>query len=134
MSDGVPGSGERPSRALRVGGRALGLLIVAVAIAAIALVWHLTDVYPRTDDAAVRANIVGIAPHVSGPIVELHVLDNQRVEAGDLLFAIDPRPYEARLSRMRAELALTRKEVEALERSVSSAAAEVTRREAGLKA
>jgi len=77
---------------------------------------------------------VGIAPHVSGPIVELHVVDNQRVKAGDLLFVVDPRPYEARLTRVRAELALTRKEVEALERAVGSAAAEIARREAGLKA
>jgi len=112
----------------------VGIAIVVGALAVSALTWRLSDVHPRTDDAAVRANVVGIAPHVSGPIVELHVVDNQRVKAGDLLFVVDPRPYEARLTRMRAELALTRKEVEALERGVGSAAAEVTRREAGLKA
>src|SRR5215470_6219194 len=99
--------------ALRFLGRAVGLLIVVGAVAATAIVWRLTDVYPRTDDAAVRANIVGIAPHVSGPIVELHVVDNQRVKEGDLLFVVDPRPYEWRLARARAELALTKKEVEA---------------------
>ena len=60
-----------------------------------------------------RANIVGIAPHVSGPIVELYVVDNQHVRAGDLLFVMDARPYEARLERASAELPLTRKEVEA---------------------
>src|SRR5262249_57739625 len=94
----------------------------------------LTYAHPRTDDAAVRANVVGIAPHVSGPIVELHVVDNQRVKAGDLLFVVDPRPYEARLTRVRAELALTQKEVEALERAVGSPGAEVAGREAGRKA
>jgi len=134
-----PAPVETPETTLRrfplpVLGRVVGVAIVVGALVVSALAWRLSDVHPRTDDAAVRANVVGIAPHVSGPIVELHVVDNQRVKAGDLLFVVDPRPYEARLARVRAELALTRKEVEAQERAVSSAAAEVTRREAGLKA
>src|SRR5215831_18259856 len=120
--------------ALRLTGRVIGLLIVVGAVLALAAAWRLSDIHPRTDDAAVRANVVGIAPHVSGPITELHVVDNQRVKAGDLLFVVDPRPYEARLSRVRADLALTQKEVEALERSVGSAGAEIARREAALKA
>jgi multidrug efflux system membrane fusion protein len=119
---------------VRLTGRILGVLIVVGAVLASAAVWRLTDLHPRTDDAAVRANIVGIAPHVSGPIVELAVVDNQRVRAGDLLFVIDPRPYQARLERARAELALTRKEVEAQERAIAAAAAEVTRQEASLAA
>ncbi len=119
---------------LRIAGRLVGALIVLGAAVAFAAVWHLSDVHPRTDDAAVRANIVGIAAHVSGPIVELHVADNQRVKAGDLLFAVDARPYEARLERARAELALTRKELEAQERAVAVAASEISRREAGLTA
>jgi multidrug efflux system membrane fusion protein len=62
---------------------------------------------PLTDDASVRANIIGIAPHVSGPLVELHVVDNQRVKKGDLLFVVDPRPYQVRLDQAEAELKLT---------------------------
>ena len=139
MSQSTPPAGPVPEPAPRrlalpLVGRVVGIAIVAGALIASALTWWLTYVHPRTDDAAVRANVVGIAPHVSGPIVELHVVDNQRVKAGDLLFVVDPRPYEARLSRVRAELALTQKEVEALERSVGSAGAEIARREAALKA
>lgn len=115
-------------------GRVIGILIVAGALITSVVTWRLSDVHPRTDDAAVRANVVGIAPHVSGPIVELHVVDNQRVKAGDLLFVVDARPYEARLARVRAELALTKKEVEAQERAVGSAVAEIERRQAGLAA
>lgn len=128
-----PGTGQAPL-ALRIAGRVLGVLIVVGAVVATAVVWWLTDRYPRTDDAAVRANVVGIAPHVSGPIVELHVVDNQRVREGDLLFVIDPRPYEARLERARADLLLARKEVEAHERAAGAAAAEIGRREAALAA
>jgi len=120
--------------ALRLTGRVIGLLIVVGAVLALAAAWRLSDIHPRTDDAAVRANVVGIAPHVSGPITELHVVDNQRVKAGDLLFVIDVRPYQARLDRVRADLALAKKEVEAQERAIGAAAAEVSRREAGLAA
>ena len=67
---------------------------------------------PQTDDATVRANFVGIAPQVSGHIVDLRIRDNQQVNKDDLLFVVDPRPYEIALARARAGLALTRKEVE----------------------
>jgi multidrug efflux system membrane fusion protein len=129
MTEPDPPASRRP-----LIGRILGIGIVVGALIATGIAWRLSDIYPRTDDAAVRANVVGIAPHVGGPIVELHVVDNQRVKEGDLLFVVDPRPYEARLARVRAELALTQKEVEAQERAVGAAAAEITRREAGLAA
>ncbi len=40
-----------------------------------------------------------MVPEVSGRIVELAVTDNQAVKQGDLLFRIDPRPYEANLAK-----------------------------------
>ena len=133
-ADPHPGAPRASRLPLPFVGRVIGVLIVAGALIATAVAWRLSDVHPRTDDAAVRANVVGIAPHVSGPIVELHVVDNQRVKAGDVLFVVDARPYEAHLARVRAELALTKKEVEAQERAVGSAVAEIERRQAGLAA
>ena len=61
---------------------------------------------PRTEDAYTRANIIGIAPHVSGRIMELNVQDNQPVTEGDLLFVVDPRPYEIALQEAEAQLQL----------------------------
>jgi multidrug resistance efflux pump len=52
---------------------------------------------PWTRDCQVRANIVGIAPRVSGPIVVVAVRDNQQIKQGDLLFEIDPQDYKAEL-------------------------------------
>src|SRR6202795_2530177 len=49
---------------------------------------------PRTDDAEVTANFIGIAPQVEGPIVRLNVRDNEFVKQGELLFEIDDRPYQ----------------------------------------
>src|SRR6266850_1116679 len=123
---------ERFASTRRIIGRGLGALIVVGAVVAGLYAYRLNFVNPRTDDAAVRANVVGIAPQVSGPIVGLHVEDNQSVKKGDLLFAIDCQPYEARLARARADLVLTRKEVEAQRRAIASAGTEIARREAGL--
>ena len=52
---------------------------------------------PWTRDGQVRANIVGIAPRVSGPIVRVAVHDNQPVHQGDLLFEIDPEDFQAQV-------------------------------------
>jgi multidrug efflux system membrane fusion protein len=111
----------------KIVGRLLGLAIVLGALAATVYVTRLTYHQPRTDDAAVRANLVGIAPHVSGPIVELHVEDNQEVEAGDLLFVIDPQPFEVELERAKAALLLTQSEVRALSNAVAAATVDVKR-------
>ena len=127
-------TGERAPLALRVIGRTIGVLIVAGAVVTSVFVYRLNFQNPRTDDAAVRANIVGIAPHVSGPIVDLPLVDNQAVKEGDLLFAIDCRPYDARLARARADLGLTLREVEAQQKAIAAANTEVARRQAALAA
>jgi multidrug resistance efflux pump len=63
--------------------------------------WSLYQRYiqnPWTRDSQVRANIVGIAPRISGPIIQVAVHDNQVVKIGDLLFEIDPADFEAALN------------------------------------
>jgi multidrug efflux system membrane fusion protein len=77
----------------------------------------------------VRANIVGIAPEVSGRIVELHVEDNQYVKQRELLYLIDPRPYQAKLAQARAELQLAEKEVDSKRASSGSAESAIERLE-----
>lgn len=61
--------------------------------------------YPRTDDAEVFANFIGIAPQVEGPLIRLNVKDNQFVKKGDLLYEIDERPYEYALENAISEQA-----------------------------
>jgi multidrug efflux system membrane fusion protein len=74
-------------------GKILSTLIVLLAVLCIGIVVYLTTVDPRTDDAEVFANFIGMAPVVEGPITTLHVNDNQLVHKGDLLFQIDEAPY-----------------------------------------
>jgi multidrug resistance efflux pump len=94
------------------------LLGMSVAIAASVFVSRRR---PLTDDAAVRANIIGIAPHVSGALVELPIVDNQRIRQGDLLFVVDPRPYQARLEQAEADLKVVDREIDAQRNLIASA-------------
>ena len=75
-------------------GRWIGIGTVAGAVLFLLLAVVETDLHPRTDDASVRANVIGITPEVSGLLVQLPVKDNAYVKKGDLLFQIDPRPYQ----------------------------------------
>src|SRR5262252_3941355 len=128
-SDHHPDSGFR-----RLLGRLLGAAIITAALIAVVVTLLQWDIRPQTDDATVRANFVGIAPQVSGHIVELHVRDNQPVQEGELLFLIDPRPYKIALERARATLALTRTEVDGLKNGAATAVAGITKAEAQLNA
>src|SRR6266576_3256253 len=83
----------------------VALLIVFGAVFLTLYVWSVLERHPRTDDAAARANVVGIVPRVRGPIVNLAVQDNQLVKQGDLLFEIDAADYEQALDKAKSSLA-----------------------------
>src|SRR5499427_3703421 len=125
---------QPPHRVRRFIGRLLGGAIVIGAVVAVVVTLLQWETRPQTDDATVRANFVGVAPQVSGHIVELRVRDNQLVQQGDLLFVVDPRPYEIAVARARANLALTQKEVAGLRNGLSTAEAGVAKASAQLDA
>jgi len=85
-------------------GRIVSISIIAGSLITGLIVIHKTNMSPRTDDAEVFANFIGIAPQVDGPITQLAVKDNAFVKQGGLLFEIDPRPYEYALQRARSDL------------------------------
>jgi membrane fusion protein, multidrug efflux system len=84
-------------------GRVVKWSIFASALVLSVVVYCLYEYFPRTDDASVTANVVGIAPRVSGPITRIAVTDNQFVKAGDLLFEIDPVPYQDTVDQTTAQ-------------------------------
>src|ERR1700733_1539375 len=112
--------------------RLLGrLLSIGIVIAAAGLglaVLYNANYYPRTDDAEIFANFIGIAPQVEGPITRLNVRDNQFVKQGELLFTIDERPYENALSEQSAlegQIEDERRRIAALVSAVSVAQANI---------
>ena len=121
---------DRAPLPLRILGRLIGLAIIAAGIAAAVMMGRTSSQHPRTDDAYVRANLIGIAAHVQGPLVQLNVVDNQEVEANDLLFVVDPRPYEAELQQAKAELIVVQAEIGGIEQAIAAARAEVARLQA----
>jgi multidrug resistance efflux pump len=106
-------------------GRIVSFASFAAALLSMGVVWQQIQRYPRTDDAYLRANTIGMAPRVFGQIVELPIRDNQFVRAGDLLYRIDPRPYEVALARAEANLAVVDFDVRALNDAVQVADARI---------
>src|SRR6202049_1074532 len=85
------------------------VLILSVAILSLAVVlsffaWNVNERHPRTDDGVARANVIGMAPRVSGPIIKVNVSDNQSVKGGDLLFEIDPADFQLNVDRAKSSL------------------------------
>jgi multidrug efflux system membrane fusion protein len=113
-------------------GRCLGIGAAAGAIVLVLIVLHDTNDHPRTDDANVRANFIEIAPEVSGRLTELPVKDNAFVKKGDLLFAIDPRPYEYALRQALADQALLEQQIIDEERRIAAQNSGVEAARAGL--
>ena len=91
------------------------IISIAVIVGAVVLslwVWSIIEHHPRTDDAVVRANVIGVTPRVHGQIIKLNVRDNQAVAAGEVLFEIDPADYELALEKAKAALATLDQQIE----------------------
>ncbi|MFL6306977.1 MAG: biotin/lipoyl-binding protein, partial [Candidatus Sulfotelmatobacter sp.] len=84
-------------------GRAISIAIILSAAITGLLALRQITTRPRTDDAEVFANYIGMAPLVNGPITHLYVSDNQFVKQGDPLFDIDDRPYAYALAHAESD-------------------------------
>src|SRR6516225_5697464 len=111
--------------------RLLGVLVSLIALVGVVvtavLVTHRTNERPSTYGASIQAYVVNMAPEVSGRIVELSVLDNQQVKQGQVLFQIDPKPYQLSVDQARAA-------VRGLEAELAVATSEVASQTSGAKA
>ena len=70
-----------------------------------AYVYYTSGRVVETDNAYVKADVGIVSAEVAGPIGSVDVRENQRVEAGDVLFTIDDRPFKVALQRADAQLA-----------------------------
>jgi RND family efflux transporter MFP subunit len=84
------------------------LLVLAVAIGQRLWVHYMDE--PWTRDGRVRAQIVNIAPDVSGAVVDLPIVDNMFVKKGQVLMRIDPAHYQVAVEQAEAAVAARRAE------------------------
>jgi multidrug resistance efflux pump len=75
--------------------------VLVALILAYFLWWHYLR-SPWTRDGRVRAEVVDVAAQISGQVISLPVVDNQKVKKGDLLFEIDPTDYKLALVQAEA--------------------------------
>jgi membrane fusion protein (multidrug efflux system) len=142
VSASVADSDDTESVRLRARGRLAvrrivkAALLVAVLVAAGIFAWRYwrhAQLYVSTDDAYVNADVVQIGAQVAGPVIHLAVRDQQHVDAGDLLFEIDPRPFSLTVEAARAELDLAEQSVAEQSSAVAAARAAVAPRDAELR-
>ncbi|WP_247409951.1 HlyD family secretion protein [Bradyrhizobium sp. 23] len=94
--------------------RPLMLALPMAAAVVGAFIYLAQEQYVSTDDAFVRAAKVTINARVSGQAVEIAVRDNERVRRGQVLFRIDPEPYQIAVDQAEARLGSARLQIESL--------------------
>lgn len=108
-----------------------GTVVIIAVIAAMSL-YARNATRPWTRFGQVRAYVVEVAPRVGGRVVEVAVQDNQSVKSGDLLFRVNPEPYELSVRQAERNLDLSRQEVAQLTAAVTAAKAVVDQYQAAV--
>ena len=80
--------------------------------------------YESTDNAALQSALVSVSPNVEGRVIAVEVNNNEAVRRGDILFRLDPAPFQAAVDEAEAELATARAEVGALRANYSAGESE----------
>jgi membrane fusion protein (multidrug efflux system) len=83
----------------------LAALVLAACAAAGYHYWQAAQRLRSTENAYVNADVVQVASVINGPVVAVHVKEGQLVQAGQVLFDVDPEPYKVALAQAQAKLA-----------------------------
>lgn len=89
---------------------------------------------PYTSQASIDTFLVQVAPQVSGPVVAVGVRDNHQVKKGQVLFRIDPLPFQIALRAAQANLAVAAQGADASAADVRVADAQLRRQRVDLAA
>jgi len=96
-----------------------GAVVAGALVLGLLVIYH-ANYFPRTDDSEILANFIGIAPQVEGQVVSVPVHEGQVVRKGDLLFALDPRPFEHKVRILEARRVLAVQQVEQLKAELAA--------------
>jgi membrane fusion protein (multidrug efflux system) len=116
----------QPEMALRERLRRPLMILLPILLAALGTAYYVAEEpYVSTDDAFVRAAKESINARVSGQVVQIAVADNQRVRKGQLLFQIDPQPYQIAVDQAEAQLSSARLQIDELKATYRQQLAEL---------
>jgi len=125
----VSASAEAAQRSPRTVQERLRLPLMAafpILLAAAGVLYYFAEAgHVSTDDAFVRAAKESVNARVPGQVVEIAVKDNQHVKAGQLLFRIDPAPYQIAIEQAEAGLGSARLQIEELKATYQQQQAEL---------
>jgi len=108
------------------------VVIPAAAIVAGGYFYLIGGRYISTENAYVKADIVQVSAVLDGQVTEVAVRDHIRVHEGDLLFRLDPKPFELAVAKADAELASVRARIETLRAAFYEAKSEMGEIEANI--
>jgi len=94
--------------------------------------WLMSGGSVSTDDAQIKQDIVAVSAQVSGPVAQVLVKNGAHVKKGDLLFRIDPAPYQVALEQAQAQLASARLQTTQLRTQAAGTGADITGEQANL--
>jgi membrane fusion protein, multidrug efflux system len=85
--------------------------------------------YTSTDDALIEADKVGLSTDVSGMVEAIEVRDNEHVTAGQVLFRLDPLPFQLKLDQAQSQLGVVRDNLNALKANYQNVQAQIKQAE-----
>jgi membrane fusion protein, multidrug efflux system len=108
-----------------------GLFALLPLVLIIGAYWYVTGgQIMSTDDAYVEADKVGISTDVAGIVKDVNVKENQQVEAGQVLYRLDPRQFQIALDNAKANLAQTALSIEAMKQDYARMVSDVAAQQA----
>ena len=110
----------------------LMLIVPALLIVAGGYYWLTSGKSVSTDDAQIKQDIVSVSAQVNGPIVQVFVKDGTKVKRGDVLFRIDPQPYQVALEQAQAQYAAAQLQTTQLRTQAAGTGADIVGEQANL--
>jgi membrane fusion protein (multidrug efflux system) len=109
------------------------LIVPALLIVGGAYYWLTSGGSVSTDDAQIKQDIVSVSAQVTGPVQHVYVRNGSKVRKGDVLFTIDPAPYQVALENAEAQLSQAQLQTVQLKTQAAGTGADITGSEANLK-
>jgi membrane fusion protein (multidrug efflux system) len=129
----APARKKRKITVKKPGTRSILMWSIPLLIAAVGLfLWLTSGRTVETDNAYVKQDVTAISTQVNGPVAAVYVRENQHVNKGDILYRIDPAPFEAALHAAQAQLAAARLQTTQLVAQAQGTGADIRGEEANL--